>query len=788
MDRREVSPLSAAWKRVLLRAVTSVLLSCGLALPLLGVLDVLTHWPTAVLLCCGVSLWISLGELRRRLPVVLWGASLSVCAVWLITGGSAAVFATMRAVVLHLSGIRTAVPLIAAQAVPVIVLLLALVSAACTGERPKIVTASVLLLIVLLLLWLQNRPELLPLCVPALAAVLAISVLGTQRGLSAARVLPLMLVISLLAAAIVPADGVTVAPLKDAADRLRQRVLDHLFFTAPRNVFSLANEGYYPQGIGQMGGPAEPTNHPVMEVKSAGPVYLRGVVKNQYTGRTWLDTTGGSRYLWISPRWNAQRSSMFNMQLPGGTLGEAELMTPQLVSVTLADGSASNLFVPQRIRGLTPGGDLVVYFNNASELFVTRDLRAGDSYSVSAPLPAAGEAGLETLVNACARRADDSAYAEIVRTYTALPDHLQSQIFDFARQAAGSADSPYARALNIQNWLRRNYLYRLDVPEQDSQVDFVSSFLLTQQSGYCVHFASALTVLCRMVGIPARYVEGYLAVPGSDGVAHVTGLDAHAWTEVYLEGFGWLTFDATPSRNNSSGESGASAPPSGNAPTPSPEPQATPTPPPQENSAQNEPPPEGAATPSPEPEDQPETAQAEDETPPDPPDGSEGDADKQGEDVPPAPTASLWLWLLLLLIAIALVLRWRMTRPARLAAREESAFGQWTVWMQAVSDALSAMQLQRKATETPTEWLSRAEGALDGALPLSQLGQCASLVHYGRAEPLPGEIEATGKIYAALLHRLNPLQRVKLLLSQLFVPISRRDYAGHSVRREGRSV
>ena len=48
--------------------------------------------------------------------------------------------------------------------------------------------------------------------------------------------------------------------------------------------------------------------------------------------------------------------------------------------------------------------------------------------------------------------------------------------------------------------------------------------------------------MCRMIGLPARYVEGYLATPDENGTAYVTGLQAHAWTEVYFSGFGWLTF------------------------------------------------------------------------------------------------------------------------------------------------------------------------------------------------------------------------------------------------------
>ena len=55
-----------------------------------------------------------------------------------------------------------------------------------------------------------------------------------------------------------------------------------------------------------------------------------------------------------------------------------------------------------------------------------------------------------------------------------------------------------------------------------------------------------MAVMARMVGLPARYIEGYAAVPDSDSVARVTQQQAHAWVEIYFSGFGWLPFDPTP--------------------------------------------------------------------------------------------------------------------------------------------------------------------------------------------------------------------------------------------------
>ena len=137
--------------------------------------------------------------------------------------------------------------------------------------------------------------------------------------------------------------------------------------------------------------------------------------------------------------------------------------------------------------------------------------------------------------------------------------------------------SVYRQVQALADYLKGHCRYTLDVEPVPENVDFVSYFLLQSREGYCTYFATALTVLCRMSGIPARYVEGYLATPGSSGSAYVTGQNGHAWTEVYFPGFGWLTVESTPgSASSGSGQQNSSPQPSSpppsqsNEPTPSP--------------------------------------------------------------------------------------------------------------------------------------------------------------------------------------------------------------------------
>ena len=82
---------------------------------------------------------------------------------------------------------------------------------------------------------------------------------------------------------------------------------------------------------------------------------------------------------------------------------------------------------------------------------------------------------------------------------------------------------------------------------------FLDYFLLESKTGYCVHFASAMTLLAREMGHPARFVQGYYIKRNNKGEDLVTERKSHAWCEVYFDNFGWVTLEATPGYSLPSG-------------------------------------------------------------------------------------------------------------------------------------------------------------------------------------------------------------------------------------------
>mgnify|MGYP000854758544 CR=1 FL=1 len=152
--------------------------------------------------------------------------------------------------------------------------------------------------------------------------------------------------------------------------------------------------------------------------------------------------------------------------------------------------------------------------------------------------------------------------AFVYDTYTRLPEKgLDKLKYDFSRDQVGSASESLQDAIAyIKDYLDNNTKYSLSPGRLPKDKDFVEYFLYENKIGYCAHYASAGALMLRAMGYPARYVEGY-AVNSSDlpgGEVMVSKVDhpvsitvkdsnAHAWVEVYFDGFGWFPIEFTSS-------------------------------------------------------------------------------------------------------------------------------------------------------------------------------------------------------------------------------------------------
>jgi hypothetical protein len=268
---------------------------------------------------------------------------------------------------------------------------------------------------------------------------------------------------------------------------------------------------------------------------SAG-VYLRGVTHDTYAGAGWRQSGGPSHD--VAPGQPLLPDGSLEWPDPG-VLGE-----PVEVQVRLEDGG-TRLLLPGQTLSVSVAG--IAVQSDAGPFLV--------SFSAASRLPAGGTyVGVATVRHAsgtelaAASAPDTSALA----TYLDLANVSQRTVAEAQRVTAGQGTA-YGRAVALMSYLRGapfRYATRAARPPEGSDRDAVDFFLFDERGhvGFCEQFASAMVVMARAAGIPARLARGYAGGdPVGGGTYRVRGTEAHAWAELYFPGFGWQVFEATPS-------------------------------------------------------------------------------------------------------------------------------------------------------------------------------------------------------------------------------------------------
>ncbi len=163
---------------------------------------------------------------------------------------------------------------------------------------------------------------------------------------------------------------------------------------------------------------------------------------------------------------------------------------------------------------------------------------AGETYRTESFLSTPTEAELQ---------AASSDYPVLIRSrYLQLPESVPVRVLTLARDLTATAATPYARARAIEAYLR-GFPYTLDLPAPPPNYDVADYFLFDIQRGYCDYYASAMVVLARAAGLPARLVTGYATGTYDYSTQRyvVTEADAHSWVEIYFPDFGWVEFEPT---------------------------------------------------------------------------------------------------------------------------------------------------------------------------------------------------------------------------------------------------
>lgn len=137
-----------------------------------------------------------------------------------------------------------------------------------------------------------------------------------------------------------------------------------------------------------------------------------------------------------------------------------------------------------------------------------------------------------------------SSRAEHIRNrYLSLPDSLPERVRDLAETVTETCVTDYQKVRALEAYLAY-YPYTLTPGNVPNDADFTDYFLFEGRTGYCTYYATALAVMARCLGIPSRYVQGYCLPCSPDLTEYeISESSAHAWTECYFEGIGWLPFE-----------------------------------------------------------------------------------------------------------------------------------------------------------------------------------------------------------------------------------------------------
>ncbi len=352
----------------------------------------------------------------------------------------------------------------------------------------------------------------------------------------------------------------------------------------------------------RLGGPLRLSDDPVMVVATKRPALLAGVYREIYTGYGWGTGLERQAYAWDNTLRLDQRADLFDQARPGDSLlGEdlrkrlfADVRYDVEVRTSLLLNSLPTARRLADIAGVGEDGVLPNY-DATGEVFARKPLRNGDRYGFDANVFRSGASVYDDallawearILETVSGRDSDERTRWIDDHYLQLPDSFPDSLRDLSLQVVeeAGANSPYERVMAIRRYLLASCRYETDVPVPPLDRDFVDWFL-SEREGYCTYFASAMTTLARAASVPARYVEGY-AMGNARALGEdtwlVTNLQAHAWTEVWLTGIGWVPVDATPGGHVPGSAPGLLEPtPTGQpSPTPSPTPtpgEGTPTP------------------------------------------------------------------------------------------------------------------------------------------------------------------------------------------------------------------
>lgn len=294
--------------------------------------------------------------------------------------------------------------------------------------------------------------------------------------------------------------------------------------------------------------------------------YLRGFTGSVYDGDSWKSLDTEEAY---------KERNLFYWLHQGGFYGETQLsqarelveddtLSDKISEITVKNKKADSryLYIPYELNTIPSGYEKETPLTDSSlkskGIFGERDYMYKASGNLVKDFTVLGARIYQTLAagNGTSYREDESYYNTFVYSQdTDLPASLEtlfkSELGDGGNRDQGHTDY-YTAISRIRAYLEKNMTYSTASDLYTGKDDFTENFLTESKIGHSVHYATAAALMFRYYGIPSRYVEGYLITSEdikdkkSGDTIEIPGKNGHAWTEIYVDGLGWVPVEMTP--------------------------------------------------------------------------------------------------------------------------------------------------------------------------------------------------------------------------------------------------
>lgn len=300
-----------------------------------------------------------------------------------------------------------------------------------------------------------------------------------------------------------------------------------------RNSFDLSYVGYSDTER-ELGGNVSFREEPVVRMNVSSetiPRYIKGSTRTIFTNHSWSKSPSGFIY-------SSKADDRYILSLPKFTSSK------QIATLSHINMRISSPLIPYYTTEVSYENNTVIasFYSEKDNQFGASTVISG-SYDVVFFEPV----NLEdyNLQNDKKIENIDQAYAD----YLQIPENFDQDIRKLAQDIVGEEELPFKKAILIRDYLQKNFNYTLTPEDKGVGDQFLTNFLFKSRQGYCVHYATAMTMLLRCVGVPSRYVEGFAisSKPANNGDIMIRDSEAHAWTEVLTdpENNIWTAIDAT---------------------------------------------------------------------------------------------------------------------------------------------------------------------------------------------------------------------------------------------------